>query len=161
MELAVVVMVLGVLTMAVTPLFSRAISGLRGDRMLRDFVAAIHFTRERAIIEGTEFRFYIDERENTYWVERFYARGEDNEKVFAPFEYFGSPQYLGDEAEFSSVSAERNRGGEGEFITFYGSGASSPAKIRIRHEDGGYITIETEGRAGRLEIQDSRRGRRR
>src|SRR5262245_37750606 len=70
MELIVVVIVIAVISSAVIPMFADSLRSLRRQRYIDDFTTALKFAQERAISGSVEHRVYIDDKANTFWVER-------------------------------------------------------------------------------------------
>jgi len=156
MELAVVVIVLAMMTAAVTPIFRTTLVRMKTEQGIQDLLAAMQYTQQRAVSDGREYRIFLNDRDDTYWIERFVEVDEKNEKVFEPFEQFTLRELPG-ELSFRRVSAKRDRVSRAQYITCYPSGASDRASITLDRAQGRSITIETRGRVGSFRVQDRQR----
>ena len=156
MELTVVLIVLAVMTAAVTPIFRNTVVRLKTEQGIQDFITAIQYAQERSVSDGREFRIYLDDREHRYWIERFVEVDDEGERVYEPFERFTVRQ-LPDDLTFRRVAANRDRGSRHKFITCYPSGASDRASITLDRANGRSITIDTRSRPGSLRVRDRER----
>lgn len=156
MELAVVVIVLAMMTAAITPIFRNTIVRLKTEQGIKDFITAMQYAQERSVSDGREFRIYLDDRGNRYWIERFVEVDEDNERVYEPFEQF-TMRHLPEELSFRRVSAKRDRISRFQYITCYPSGATDRATVTLERANGRSISIETRGRVGSFRIRDQER----
>jgi type II secretion system protein H len=153
MELAVVVIVLALMTAAVTPIFRATLVRLKTEQGIKDLLTAIQYTQERAVSDGREFRIYLDDREHRYWIVRYTGVDEKGEKEYEPFEQF-TMRHLPLELTFRRVSAKRDRQTRMQYITCYPSGASDRASITLDRAHGRSVTIDTRGRVGSFRVQD-------
>lgn len=152
-ELIVVMTIIALLTAAVVPIYQGSLTRIQEDRATRDFVAYLKYAQERAITDGTEYRFYLQEESRQYWIMRLQSV-EDGEKVFTdpdegPVEVKGLPEGV----TFERPKARYDKDREAHFVSFYGSGACDYATITMKTADGDDLELETKGRLGRFEVR--------
>ncbi len=152
-ELIVVMTIIALLTAAVVPIYQGSLTRIREDRATRDFVAYLKYAQERAITDGTEYRFYMREESREYWVMRQHI-DEEGEKQFAyldegPVEVKQLPEGI----EFERPKARFDKDREAHFVSFYGTGACDYATIKMETADGDELELETKGRLGRFEVK--------
>ncbi len=153
-ELIVVMTFIALLTAAVIPLYQGSLTRVRQDRATRDFVAYLKYAQERAITDGTEYRFYFREDERDYWVMRL-DKMEGKDKIFVyPDEGAGEIKHLPEGIEFDRPKARFDRDREAHFVAFYGTGACDYATIKFETSDDKRIVLETKGRLGRFEVKE-------
>lgn len=69
LELVVVMIILAILTSAIVPIFGESIKRLRRDGALDGLIASMKYAHERSIMDSVEYRFYMDDDKNCYWLE--------------------------------------------------------------------------------------------
>lgn len=156
LELIVVVILVALMTAAVTPMFRDSLFGVRADRIGRDLVATLRHAGELAIIQETEIRVYLDRKAGAYWLAAP-GRDEDGKEDFFPLEgKDGLPQHLPDSMKFDRISAHRGRGSSDLFyVRFHPGGASDMATIRLESGDKDRLEIEVKGSAGQIGVKGS------
>jgi len=154
MELIVVMTIIALLTAAVVPLYQGSLTRVRQDRATRDFVAYMKYAQERAITDGTEYRFYFRDEQRDYWVMRL-DKVEAGEKHFVyPEDGAVEVKQLPEGIEFERPKARRDKDREAHFVAFYGTGACDYATINLETGSGDEIVLETKGRLGRFEAKE-------
>ena len=155
MELVVVVIILGVLAGAITPLFRASVTWVRGNRVTRDLVGTVRFATEMAIVEGVEYRLCIDTREHAYWLERL-ERFEQDKKVFEALTGpEGRRQILPETVRFDHVDAGQGPEPGIKAISFYPGGSSDFATIRMKTPDRGRTEIDLRGGLSRMKVDET------
>jgi type II secretory pathway pseudopilin PulG len=145
--------IIALLTAAVVPLYQGSLTNVRQDRAIRDFVAHMKYAQERAITDGTEYRFYFREEQRDYWVMRL-DKVEAGEKLFVyPDEGAVEVKQLPEGIEFERPKARFDKDREAHFVAFYGTGACDYATIKLETADGDEVILETKGRLGRFEAK--------
>lgn len=133
LELVVVVVILGILTAAVTPIFSGALGGTKVDHSIRDLVATLKYAQAAAVNEVRDYRVYFNETDNTYWLMAL-VDIQNGEKIFdRTQDQYGDVWQLPPELRFESIENKRRaRRGDAAYIAFYPSGASDISIIKLR-----------------------------
>ena len=154
-EMIVVMTIISLITAGVVPIFQGTLTRLRGDRAGRDFVALLKFAQESAITETTEYRFYMNHGEGTYWLTRA-TIDNDGERVFERVtDGYGAKRRLPTGVSMERPKARQDRKERAHFIAFYPGGACDYATITIENEEGDGIDIRTKGRLGQFEVKES------
>ncbi|MCL4218948.1 MAG: prepilin-type N-terminal cleavage/methylation domain-containing protein [Candidatus Hydrogenedentes bacterium] len=154
LELMVVVTIITVFAAGVLPVYQGSLSRIRGARATHELVATVKHCQERAITEGVEYRLYLDDEENSYWVKRL-AKRDAGDKVFAsPPGLTGQKRRLPEKTDMSRPSARRDRDEDAYYVAFYPNGACDYATIKLRRADRKRVTISTKGRLGQLEVDE-------
>jgi prepilin-type N-terminal cleavage/methylation domain-containing protein len=159
MELIIVLVILGILTSAVVPMYARSLNSVHRNHAVRDLLATLKYAQERAISDMLEHRVYFDPEKNQYWIERFLKREkEDREnKEFEPLrEAYGNRHELPESLKLDRPRTERDRENHTYYIPFYPNGACGYATIRLKPVKRGEhtIVIETEGAIGRMKVKE-------
>lgn len=184
MELLVVVVIVGMLALAVTPMFQGSLERMRGDRVMRSFVAMVRHAGELAIIEEVEHRLVIDVEEDAFWLERKNTNPEPSEEVeeadSAPVGWLnrsnrlpadsddensdfvvlagreGEKQVLPKSLTFKDLKARRGSKGR-YYIAFYPGGACDFATIHFLLDKNKRKTVELEGTIAKMTIEEEDR----
>jgi len=69
-ELIVVVIVLGIITAGVVPVFAGSIRDMKTASAIDEFIALFKYAHERAIMNAVEYRLYLDHETDEYWIVR-------------------------------------------------------------------------------------------
>lgn len=153
-ELIIVMTFIALISAAVIPIYQGSLTRIQKDRATRDFIAYMKYAQERAITDATEYRFYISDKDNAFWVMRLDKR-EGDEKEFAyPDEGASEVKYLPESVTVEKAKARRDKDRDARFIAFYGSGACDYATITLEDEEGNQIKLETKGRLGQFEVEE-------
>lgn len=177
MELLVVVVIVGMLALAVTPMFQGSLDSMRGDRVMRSFHAMVRHAGELAIIEEVEHRLVIDTETHTFWLERKNVNPEpEEEEEDAPVGWLNRSNRLPDETDGESPDFVRIPGREGQkeelpdslrfadvkarrgdegryYIGFYPGGACDFATIHFVEEGRARKTLDIEGTIAKITIE--------
>lgn len=162
-ELMVVLLIIGLMTAAVVPIYRGSITWVATDRAIRDFAATMKYAQERAVLRGAECRFYMNYESGAYWLaER--TETEDGEFAFLPVdEIHGRRTQLPEGFSLDESKARRDRGkeprGKVHYVRFFPTGACDYATIKLERERRGDIkaqtvTIRTKGHIGQFEVEE-------
>ena len=155
MELVIVLVIVGVLTVGVAPMFGGSLARIRADRAKRDLVAVIRHAGETAIVEGVEYRMYLDAEANAFWLVRF-ARMDDDQAVFAaPGGPEGDRRQLPEGIRLLEPEAAWDARREAHYIRFRPNGRCDFAVLRVRNGDGEVTRITLGGGLGRIEVAET------
>jgi len=155
MEMIVVMTIIALITAGVVPVFQGTLTFVRGDRAGRDFVALMKYAQETAIAESTEYRFYMNPDEGTYWLMRA-ATDEDGDRIYEFVnDGYGAKRRLPENIEIERPDARRDRDNKGYFVAFYPGGGCDFATVEIERENGDGIRIKTKGRLGQFEVKET------
>lgn len=161
MELVIVLIILGILSAAVVPMYGRSMKLIHRNHAVRDLLATMKYAQERAISDMVEHRVYFDPKANQYWIERFVKRDEEDRehKEFEPLrEAYGNRHDLPESLKLERPRTERDKEDRTYFIPFYPNGACGYATIRLkpvkRERGSRTIIIETEGAIGRMKVKE-------
>ncbi|HOJ33714.1 MAG TPA: type II secretion system protein [Candidatus Hydrogenedentes bacterium] len=152
-ELTLVVIILGILAAGVAPLFAGSITTLREERATRDVVALLRHAGERAVIEGVEYRVYIDPEHDCYQLVRTQLAekngntdGKENDEVTLRLPE--SLHFLKPEAAWDSTR-------ESFYVPFAPNGSTGFATIPIKVDNGDTLRITIKGTWNRIEVESS------
>ena len=155
-ELIVVMTIIAVITASVIPVFQGSLSTTEANRAVRDLVSLMKYAQSRAVTDAVEYRVYLDERKNGYWMMRL-EKEEFGDKYFERLgdqdgEFFPLPAAL----EFDRLDATRDRTYDAHYIAFYPAGGSDIAEVKIRERDEPTqdYTIRTTGALGNIEFTE-------
>jgi prepilin-type N-terminal cleavage/methylation domain-containing protein len=152
-ELLVVVVVILVLTSAITPMFRSSLVGMRIETLERNLMSTMRYAGEQAVLEGRAFRLYIDTEQQAYWVERAGAI-EDGEPAFEALPGAeGDIRRLPGSIRFDKPKARKGKERDQYYISFYPGGSSDFAEVRLETTDGEELTLKLEGAPGRIELE--------
>ena len=155
LELVVVVMLIGIMTGVVVPLYRDSLRSMRTDRAVTDLITAIKYAQERAVTDGREFRLYIDESNQAYWLSAYAgADSESGERQFRPLtEPPGRRTQFPDTLRLGRLSARQDQNNRMHYVAFHPLGTSDVATIRLEKEDRRQpVEIAIVGRMGRVEV---------
>ncbi len=143
-------------------MFRTSLASVRGDRTVRDLAATFRYASEMSVIEGTEYRVYIETGEGKYWIERK-VRLEDGTFAFSRISGLdGRTQSFPTGMVVDRIRAQRDRERERElgrdlrYVGFYPGGACDFADIHVERPDGKRVSIELEGTVSRIKTETSR-----
>ena len=153
LEMVVVLMIVMIMTAAVLPMYQGSVTWVRRDRVTRDIVARMKYAQERAIADVTEYRFYLDRDDGTYWLMRS-AGEEDGKDVFEEVGDAGATRdRLPESLEFEKPKASLDKERKAHYIAFYPGGACDYATVTMKYDKSEEITIKTKGRLGQFEVE--------
>ncbi len=155
LELVVVMVLLSVLTAAVVPVYVSSMASVKLRSAQNNFVALVHHVQQSAVMEGREFRLYIDDEEMCYWVSAYLGK-EDDEKIFEDIEAeYGTLKYLTEGLEFDRVKARKDRENNAKFIGCYPNGACDQVEVVLQdtRRRGNRFEIRTLGSLGKIEVE--------
>lgn len=178
MELIVVVLIIGIIMSAVVPMFRGSLIALKQDSARDEFLALMKYAHERAVMQGVEYRLYIDQNDEAYWIEAVLipepeAREEaDAEGESAPPKLaiidpdvfvridgpFGRTNRLPEPLAFADLRTQSDDERDLKFVAFYPSGACDDAKVAIEDRQARKrTTVDTGGRIGQFHVERPRR----
>lgn len=155
LELIVVMTLLSILTAAVVPVYVSSMAAIKLRSAQNNFVAMLAHVQQTAVMEGREFRVYIDDDEMCYWTSA-YVGEEDDEKIFEDIQAdYGRLKYLPEGLEFDRVKARKDRENNAKFIGCYPNGACDQVEIVLRdtRRRGNRYEIRTVGALGKIEVE--------
>ncbi len=153
-ELLVVITILGVITTGVIPIFNASMHMIQAKNWRLEFVALLAFVQEKAVADSTEYRFYIDNKNNTYWVEALIGR-EDGDKVFAPIEEeYARLKYIPAYMRLSLPRMRQDRDRRAYYIGCYPNGGCDRVELSFRDQTDRRrrFTVETLGVMGKIKV---------
>lgn len=146
--------IVAVMTTAVVPMFAHSVQWVRGDRAKRDLIAHLKYGQERAITDGTEYRLYLDDKNDAYWLVRLEGI-KDGEKVFQPVEDIGGERRtLSQGVDLVKPTARRDTDKKSYYVGLYPTGACDYATITLVKPGGRTVRIETKGKLGRFQVRE-------
>lgn len=155
LELLVVIMVLGMITGMIVPVYGASMASIRARNTQRGLASTLIHTQERAVAESRELRLYIDEEEKSYWVA--YRAGEnEGEKVFLPVDdAYGRLRYFPENIKVKKLKAHEDRQLKAHYVACYPNGACDRALLEFEDErdPDRSFSIETLGALGKIEIE--------
>ena len=157
LELIVVVMLLGILTGLVVPIYGGSMASMRIRNTQSDIVSLLGYIQERAVTDGREYRLYIDKQDGRFWVMYAVGRKQD-EKVFEE-----ETRDYGREREFPEgmivdrIKAKKDRKRNANYISCHPNGACDVATVVLADKDNRrrHVTVETTGVMGKIEVKRS------
>jgi len=159
MELMVVIVLLGILTSAIIPIYRGSLGSTQAEHCVRDLVALIRYAQERAVLDSTEYRLYIAAEEGRFWVARF--EGYDaGGRLFAELpETDARVVTLPQDLTFGDLEAREERDSENDvrYGIFFASGACDRIAIELVHRDGRTYTVRTTGTVGQVQLEEGAR----
>lgn len=151
-EMIVVLVIVMLMTAAVLPMYQGSVTWARRDRVTRDIVARMKYAQERAIADITEYRFYLDHDEGTYWLMRCTGQ-EGGKPVYAEVQDAGATRdRLPDTLVFEKPKAAMDKERKANYVAFYPGGACDYATIALKYDKSKQIKIVTKGRLGQFEV---------
>lgn len=157
MELIVVLTIISIMSAAVVPVFRGTYESVESDHTLRDLVATIKYAQERAVTDCREYRLYISQKTNEYWLMSLaWSRGKKNKKFIPVEERQGDRMQLSKRIEIQRLTAKKDRKEKAAYIAFYPSGSCDHASITLAREDGKHMKIQLRGALGELKIESSK-----
>lgn len=158
LELVVVMSMLSIMLSMMIPIFNSGYQEVRKDAAVRDLIATLRYTQERAITDEREYRFYLDTEKQQYWImmqEGFDDRGD---KIFIrSTRDFGRTITLPDRIQFDRPKALQDRSmrdADAYYLTFYPTGASDRGTLKLTTDAGDKISLEAVGALGRFEVEE-------
>ena len=153
LEVIVVLMIVMIMTAAVIPMYQGSLTWARRDRVTRDLLARMKYAQERAIVEVTEYRFYLDRDNGSYWIMRD-AGKKDGKVVFEEVKDAGATRdRLPESLEFDKPKATLDDERKAHYIAFYPGGACDYATIKLKYDKSDTIEISTKGRLGQFDVE--------
>lgn len=133
-ELLLVVSIIGVIATAVIPAFAGTLRSVRTRDAADSLLATLQYAQARAVTDALEYRVYLDEKQQAYWVARA-AADVDGERYFEVVternaEAVALPKTL----RFDEVDTLNDRRAEAAFVRFLPSGVIAPAEFTLRIE---------------------------
>lgn len=146
LELIVVLTLLTIISASVVPVFSGALMSTRKQHHIRDMLALMRYAQDRAVLDTTEYRLYLDMEAGAYWLAR-YAGKEKGVPVFSEVtEREASRHTLPDGLVMLKPDAHAATNTL-FFLSFYPGGACDWGEIAVEDErDGSVIRIQSTGR---------------
>lgn len=151
-ELTLVVIILGILAAGVAPLFAGSITTLREERATRDVVALLRHAGERAVIEGVEYRVYIDPEHDCYQLVRTQQPEQTNSQEKQNDEV---TLRLPESLHFLKPEAAWDSARESFYVPFAPNGSSGFAALPIMTDKGDTLRITVKGTWNRIEVESS------
>jgi type II secretory pathway pseudopilin PulG len=154
MELIVVLVLVGVMAAAVTPLFADSVGRTRADRSVRDLMATMRHAGERAVLEGVEYRLYLNTRDESYRLARMGLDEETGRVAPLPVESReGVRRVLPDGVRFERIEARRGEERHERYIAFYPGASCDFAEVTIEDAGGENFEITLEGTLSRIAME--------
>lgn len=157
LELLVVVIIVGVISATIIPMFGASLGSLRIRNAKSDLMAAIAHAQECAVREGVEYRFNLDPETRGYWITR-YASGLGKDQVFEPVpDKWGQERILPEALEIPRPKMRKDRETKSYYLQCYPNGACDIGSISVRtagRGQGNRFTVETLGALGQFEVKD-------
>ena len=121
----------------------------RGSR-LRDaadqFLATTRWARSQAIADSKVYRLYVDPAANRYWV-----AVENGQQFVAVASSLAQPQVLPGEFRIELTGPDA-QAGQMEFIEFYPTGRTWPARARITLSDDDFLDVACDSPADEFHL---------
>ncbi len=154
LELMIVMVILAVLSVAVTPIFRTAFADTRKEHAVRDLVATLQHAQSMAITEAVEYRVYVAHRDNAYWVEHLVSHEEGRKQFERTPEFVGRTVQLPDTLKVQRPRARKASDGSNTyFIAFYPSGTSDEARLIVALAKKAHKKYEISAEGGRIEFE--------
>ena len=156
LELVVVMTLLSIITAAIVPVYVNSMAAVKLRSAQNNFVATLAHVQQAAVMEGREFRVYIDDDEMCYWVSAYLGE-EDDDKIFEDIQAdYGQFKYLPEGLEFDRVKARKDRENNAKFIGCYPNGACDQVEIVLRdtRRRGASYEVRTLGLLGKIEVEE-------
>ncbi len=156
LEMLVVVIILGVLSAAVMPVFSASFRGISARDAKTGLLATLAHTQESAVRDSREYRFYLDPKERRYWAARHTGMGEDGKRFTAVTDKWGLPVVLPTGMEVGRPKMRKDDETGAYYLTCYPNGACDIGSIAVQRagRGGEKFEIETLGAMGQFEVKD-------
>ena len=154
-ELVIVVVILGILTAGIVPVYAGSMSALSRRTVQGDVAALIQFVQQRAVSDSREYRFYLDPDEGAYWV-MFHDGYKKDEKTFREVEEpYGVLTYLPERLEAERPRAPKDRERDAYYLSCRPSGACDVVEFRFHDkiDKRRRIIIETTGVMGDVLVE--------
>ena len=155
LELVVSVALLAIITGAIVPIYANSMNAIQQRNARHNFVSLITFIQERAVAETREYRLYIDQREQVFWVEFQIDEDLEGKHFVMVEEDYGRLQPVPRNLEIQQVRARRDRSANAQYIGCYPNGASDIARVVFRdtRDFRSGFEIETQGSMGKIEVK--------
>lgn len=152
LELIVVLTLLGIMSAAVLPVFRTTFSNIEKNHAVRDMVGSMRYAQERAIVDSVEFRLYLDPENAQYFLMRL-EEANVKEKTFKPVAGSQGQRFrLPNNMSMKRPRANRERGTDLYYISFYPNGACDDAKISLERRGRRAADIELKGTVSKLKV---------
>lgn len=153
LEAVIVILIVLIMSAAVLPMYQGSVTWARRDKVTRDLLARMKYAQERAIIDVTEYRFYLDYESGAHWLMRNDGK-KDGVDVYSNVGDAGATRdRLPESLEFEKPKASLDKDRGAHYIAFYPGGACDYATIKLKYDKTKKITIETRGRIGRFDVE--------
>lgn len=156
LELIVVTAILGIISVAVLPVFSTTFRSVRIRDAKSDLVAVLRHTQEAAVRESREYRLYLNPDENRYWV-GYHSETVGEDKLYTEVaENWGRATVLPEGLGLGRPKLRKDRESGAFFLACHPNGACDVGTIEIVADDrtDGRFRIETLGAMGQIEVSD-------
>ncbi|MBI2431511.1 MAG: prepilin-type N-terminal cleavage/methylation domain-containing protein [Candidatus Hydrogenedentes bacterium] len=155
-EMMVVMAMLAVITAAIVPVYSSAMTGLRSRNQKNDLTALVYYVQQQAIVAGCEHRIYFDDDESEYFVARWVGMDDDEKEFEQVPEAWAEKRALPENLSFDKLPRQKDKQFKLPYLAFYPNGACDRAEIRVKDDRGreGTFSIETLGVLGKLEVKE-------
>ena len=156
LELLVVVVILGLITGAMIPVFRGSFNGIKAKSATRNLIATLFFAQDRAVSSGIEHRLCLDPRTNSYWVERFNGYTKKQQKRFTPVqERYGEKHPLPDFLILTDVRAPASGKEKIPRIACYPNGSCDVVQLKLHNlREGARLTLSTTGFSGGIKVAE-------
>ncbi|MCD6287839.1 MAG: prepilin-type N-terminal cleavage/methylation domain-containing protein [Candidatus Hydrogenedentes bacterium] len=154
LELITVIIVLGILSGVMVPMFRDSFTNLQVRDATKNFIATIRFAQAQAIVQGVEYRVCLGENNRRYWVIRQTDPADDIDK----FEMVKSEALrtttFPDSLQVRTVSAPKGEFADEniKYIPCYPNGRIGQARIVIVGSDKETYTIRTTTRMAGVQL---------
>lgn len=156
-ELAVVIILIGVVFIVVMPRLTGLFSGRKLLGFSRELAGALDYTRSRAVVDGRVYNFHIDRDKKEYW----FVSQEDDEKKMSYYSY---------REDEKKKKPKKRKFPEGMTVTrlklktravdrykpvirFYPRGNSNGAEIYLETEQGDKVVIKVKPYTGKSSVE--------
>lgn len=154
-ELIVVVAMLGILTSVVVPIYGGSMTSMRIRNTQSDIVSLLQYIQERAVSDGREYRLYIDQRENTWWV--MYLAGRDGDEKLFEMETreYGRERSFPEGLLVDRIKTKKDKKRNAYYVACFPNGACDVATIVLAEAANRRrrVTIETSGVMGKIQVE--------
>ncbi|MEA1927649.1 MAG: prepilin-type N-terminal cleavage/methylation domain-containing protein [Candidatus Auribacterota bacterium] len=156
-ELAVVIILIGVVFIIVMPRLTGLLSGRKLMGFSRELAGVLDYTRTRAVVDGKVYNFHLDRTKQEYW---FIAKEDDDRKAsyysYREEEEVKKPRIrkIPEGISIKRLKLEtRARDRYKPVIRFYPRGNSNGAEIYLETEQGDRTVIKVKSYTGKSEVE--------
>jgi type II secretion system protein H len=130
LELILVMAIIAIIVAMASPMLRGFGEARRADNCAAEIVALTDWARTQAITRGSAFRLNLDPNSRTYWL----TVDQGDGTFVSPGEEFGRLFVAPDGVTIDWNVAPQQ---DGQYITFWPSGRTDPAVIRVSNPGGG------------------------